>query len=101
MIIPLKTALPVSQRIDGDDFGESFISRKDAHSLLIRLSNSGSLRRDVLKRHMVMGLYGRTVFHVNVTGLWSLINMGWIIEYKIFDIIELLVRKKSIREYDL
>ncbi len=34
IILPLKTASPVSQMSVGDDFGESFISRKDAHSLL-------------------------------------------------------------------
>ena len=34
MIYPLKTAFPVSQSSDGAIFGESFISRKDAHSLL-------------------------------------------------------------------
>ena len=64
MIMPLNTALPR----DGDDFGESFLSRKDVHSFLMRLSNSGSLRRDVLKHHLVLGLYGVVLFHVNVTG---------------------------------
>lgn len=40
MIMPLNTAFPVSHRVDGDDSGESFTSRKDAHSLLLRLLNS-------------------------------------------------------------
>ncbi len=43
---------PVCHRRVGDDFGESFISGKDAH-FLIYPSNSGSLRRDVLKHHPV------------------------------------------------
>ena len=101
MMMPLKTALPVSHMTDGVDFGESFISRKDVHSFLMRLSNSGSLRRDVLKRHLVLGLYGVVLFHVNVTGAWSLMIMGWIFDSEILDIIELLVRNKSIRENDL
>lgn len=100
MIMPLITDLPVSHMIDGDDFGESFTSRKDVHSFLIRLSNSGSLRSDVLKRHLGLGLYGVVLFHVNVTGAWSLMMMGWIFESEILDIIELLVRNKSMREND-
>lgn len=34
MILPRNTALPVSQSNEADNFGESFISRKDVHSLL-------------------------------------------------------------------
>ncbi len=34
IIFPLSTAFPASHRRDGDDSGESFISRKHAHSLL-------------------------------------------------------------------
>ena len=78
MMIPLMTALPVSHRSVGDGFGESFISRKAAHSLLMRLLNSKSFRRDVLKRHLVTGLYGLGGFHLNDTGPWSLMIMGWI-----------------------
>ncbi len=34
MILPRRTALLVSQSNEADDFGESFISRKDVHSVL-------------------------------------------------------------------
>lgn len=34
MILPPGNALPVSHRSANDEFGLSFISRKDAHSLL-------------------------------------------------------------------
>ncbi len=78
MVIPLMTALPVSHKSVGHGFGESFISRKDAHSLLMRSLNSGSFRRDMLKRHLVTGLCGLGGFHLNDTGAWSLMMMGWI-----------------------
>lgn len=42
MISPLITALPVSHSTDGKISGESFISRKDAHSFLISELKSGS-----------------------------------------------------------
>ena len=64
------------------------------------MSNSQSLRRDVFKRHLVMGLCRLVLFHVNVTGAWLLIMMRWIFESEILDITELLVRKKSVCEYE-
>lgn len=45
MIIPLKTALLVSQRSTGEVFGESFISKKDFHSLSKKSINSWSLAK--------------------------------------------------------
>lgn len=52
--------------------------------------NSGSLRWDVLSP-LGLGLCKLILFHVNVTGAWSLILTGWIFEYEILDMIELLV----------
>ena len=100
MMIPFMTASPVSHKSVGDGFEESFISRKDAHSLLMRLLNSGSFRSDVLKRHVGVGLCGLGWFHLNDTGAWSLMMMGWIRCSEMFGIIEILVRKRSIREYE-
>ncbi len=34
IILPRRTALLVSQSNEADDFGESFISRKDVHSVI-------------------------------------------------------------------
>lgn len=97
--MPLKTASLVSQR-SNDDFGESFISRKKAHSFFLRLSNSESLKSDVLKCHLWLGLWEVLLFLVNVAGAWSLMIISWIFDSEIWGIIELLERKKLIREDD-
>lgn len=47
-----------------------------------------------------MGLCGLFLFHFNVTRAWSLMIIGWIFESEIFDVIELLVRNKSMWEYE-
>lgn len=39
----------VSKNNAGELFGESFVSMKDAHSFLMNLSKSGSLRSETLK----------------------------------------------------
>ena len=98
MIFPLSSAFPVSQSSDGVTSGESFISRKDAHSSLMNLSNSGSSSKEVLKRHLLVGLLELFKFQMRVTGVWSLIVKGCIWMSEICEIIELLARKKSIRE---
>lgn len=72
MIMPLMTALPVSQRVDGEISGESFISRKDARSLFIRVVKLGSSRREVLKRHLVEVFFCAGMSNVKDTGAWSL-----------------------------
>lgn len=46
IILPLSTAFSVSHKREGDVPGASFISRKDAHSVLIKLFNFGSCKRD-------------------------------------------------------
>lgn len=63
-----------------------------------KLSNSGSVKSDVLKRHLVEHLCKAGGFHVKVTGEWSLMVMGWILDSEIFGIIELLTKNKSICE---
>ena len=79
MIMPLMTALPVSQIIDVEISGESFTSRKDAHSLLIRAVKLGSSNSDVLKRHLVEGLFCTGMAKDNEMGAWSLMIIGWIV----------------------
>lgn len=56
----------------------------------------------MLKRHLEQeGLMEGLVFREKDTGAWSLITMGWILVSEIVDMMELLMRKKSIREKDL
>ena len=62
MILPLITALPVSHNSDGEISGESFISRKNAHSVFINATKSGSSKCDVSKCHLVEGLVCAWVF---------------------------------------
>ena len=52
MIFPLSTALAVSQMAIGEVFAESFVSIKNLHSFLKYESNSLSLSKDVLNRHL-------------------------------------------------
>lgn len=47
MMVPLITVLPVAQRRDGEISGESFNSKKDAHSLCMCMVKSVSSRRVV------------------------------------------------------
>ena len=68
IIMPFMTALPVSQRVDRDISGESLISRKDAHSLLIRVVRSGSSKSEELKRHLAEGLICDGVARFRDTG---------------------------------
>lgn len=56
MIMPLMTALPVSQSVDGEISGDLIVSRKDAHSFLINVVKSLSSRSDVLRCHLIEGL---------------------------------------------
>ncbi len=93
MIIPVKTVFPVSHRSDGEISGESFISKKDAHSLLINGVKSGSCNSDVLKRHLVGDLMLRLSFIDKETGARSLIMMGCILFSWICWVNDLLTRK--------
>lgn len=77
--MPLMTALPDSQSVDGEISGESFISRKDAHSLLIRVVKLGSSSRELLKLHLVEIFFCAGMFNVKDTGAWSLIIIEWIV----------------------
>lgn len=52
----------------------------------------------MLKCHLVMGLCGLVLFYLIVTGAWSLMTIGWIFDSEIFDMTELLVRKKSMQK---
>lgn len=56
IFVPVITALPVSHKSDGEVSGESFISRKNAHSFLIKLSKSESRSKEILKCHLLGGL---------------------------------------------
>ena len=76
IIVPLITALPVSHKSDGEISGESFISRKSAHSFFIIEIKSGSSNRDVLKRHLVGDLTCSWMVNERETGAWSLIVIG-------------------------
>lgn len=49
----------------------------------------GSCRRDVFKRHLLLGFCVVVVFHWIVTGAWSLMIMGCIVDSEIFGMIEL------------
>ena len=68
MSLSLINALPVSHNSDGTISGESLISRKDDHSLLIIELKSGSSMCDVLNRHLVGGLICAWVFIDRETG---------------------------------
>lgn len=69
----------------------------------MRLLNSWSFIREVLKCHLVgiCILLGWNCLQVNVTGAWSLMMMEWIVDLEISAKIELLRIKKSMREYNL
>ena len=76
MIVPLITALPVSHSVDGEISGESFISRKDAHSFLINVVKSvfsECSKSDMLKYHLEVGLRCDCVD--NDTRPWSLMTI--------------------------
>ena len=76
MILPLSTALAVSQSKVDDISGESFVSIKNVHSLLKKVLKSGSSNKEVLKRHLGEGGVGWLIFSIRETGAWSLIIIG-------------------------
>lgn len=99
--------MPVSHRTEGVLSGESFISRKDAHSFLMS-SNSVSWNRDALKRHLMRGLILTLIFSVREIGLWSLIIIGlivfsftcWVSELLIRLFVELILLHQFYKKYD-
>lgn len=96
IIMPLMTALPDSQSVDGEISGESFISRKDAHFLFIRVVKLWSSMREVLKRHLVEVFFCAGLFNVKDTAAWSLIIIEWIVFSDICWIKELLIKKTNL-----
>ncbi len=70
------------------------MSMKDAHSLLMNLSKSGSLRSETLKGHLESCLQNCLLWRTKEIGTWSLISVGQIDVSVISCITELLVRKK-------
>lgn len=55
IIFPLSPAFAVSQNVLAVMSGVLLVSRKDAHSSLKYVVKSGSLSRDILKRHLGVG----------------------------------------------
>ena len=98
MIWPLITALSVPHSSDGEFSGESFISMKNAHSVFINATKSGSSKSDVLKCYLVEGLVCAWAFIDRETGAWSLIIIELIMFSEIYRVSELLRKRSSLDE---
>ena len=71
IILPLRTAFAVSQRVLAVISGVLLVLRKNAHSCSKYWMKSGSLRSEVLKRHLGGGCWLIPVRNLRVMGAWS------------------------------